>query len=160
MRVIEPYAKVFLNNQKNDYDSSITIRFVISQRDSLKLLRLTEKYNLEYTFFDNKPKKEGVTFIKPSFNSLNEETLLSLWHTAMKHSEDGYTNMITNGATPEQASIVLSDSKQTEIIITALPEVWMKIFQFVLTDPDYKSPQIFHAVLDCLIKNLFENQEE
>ena len=77
-------------------------------------------YSQESTRYCNYSKDKfgnSLTFVKPVFFEEGTETY-ALWEKSMQEIETSYFALLENGATPEQARTVLTNSLKTEIAVT------------------------------------------
>lgn len=107
---------------------SITVRFICDRGVTHELVRHRLcAFSQESTRYCNYGKVGEVTFIKPLFWN-NVFSLFSTWRNAMQHAEDAYLNLLTIGASPQEARSVLPNSLKTEIVTTANLREWRHIF--------------------------------
>ena len=76
-----------------------------------------------YCNYNNK----GMEFIRPSFWEKDSKEYAD-WETFMSVCEIAYIELISNGATPEQARSVLPNSLKTEIVMTFNFRAWLHFF--------------------------------
>jgi thymidylate synthase (FAD) len=89
-------------------------------------------FNIESTRYVNYNKKQ-MEFIKPCFWSnldanYNVSYNYTIWERQMQSAEQAYIDMLSLGATPEQARSVLPMSLKTEIIMSANFREWLHVF--------------------------------
>jgi len=113
-----------------DDHKHVAVRFIIGRQTSHEIVRHRPcSYLQESQRFCgyNQNRFDGqVTFIKPWFADNNR--LYPLWEQAMLDAELKYQNLITRGATPQEARTVLPNSTKTEIIVYASNRQWRHIF--------------------------------
>lgn len=107
-----------------------TVKFVCDRGVSHELVRhrncafaqeSTRYCNYSKDKFDNE-----ITVIEPFFWKDNF-TMFSQWMSVMTIAEYYYFDMLTLGATPQEARSVLPNSLKTEIIVTANEKEWQHI---------------------------------
>lgn len=109
-----------------------TIKFVCDRGVSHELVRhrpcsFAQESQRYCNYSKNKFGGE-VFFINPFFWSEDKEGFRYLsWVKACEHSEEIYLELLANGATPQEARIVLPNSVKTEIIVTANETEWQHI---------------------------------
>lgn len=100
--------------------SSLSVKFIVDRGVSHELVRhriasfaqeSTRYCNYSQDKFDN-----GITFINPFFF---DEAKYQRWLGAMARAETAYMDLLSMGATPQEARSVLPNSTKTEITITA-----------------------------------------
>lgn len=110
--------------------SLLSVKFIVDRGVSHELVRhriasfaqeSTRYCNYSKDKFDN-----GVTFIKPLF--FHDETYQK-WLLAMSLSESAYLDLLSQGATPQEARSVLPNSTKTEIVISANYREWRNFFK-------------------------------
>lgn len=111
----------------------ITIKFTIDRAVSMEIIRhRLASYAQESTRYCNYSKDSfgnEITVIKPCFFDENEPAAerslnrYQMWEMSCAESEKRYFELLTMGATPQEARSVLPNSLKTELIMTAtLPE--------------------------------------
>lgn len=122
---------------------SMSVRFVIDRGVSHELVRHRLcAYSQESTRYCNYSKdRHGgeLTFIRPLFWD-HEELRYRIWEDAMRRAENGYLDLINDGAKPEEARSVLPNSLKTEIVTTANLREWRHIFKMRCSEQAH--PQI------------------
>ena len=106
---------------------SITVRFVCDRGISHEIVRhRLASYSQESTRYCNYINDRfgyEITFIKPCF--LKEGTVAYvLWITAMHLANIMYSDMLSEGCTPQEARSVLPNSTKTEVVMTANLREW------------------------------------
>ena len=106
---------------------SITVRFVCDRGISHEIVRHRiasfSQESTRYCNYSNDRFGSEITFIKPYF--LKDGTVAyALWSTAMHLANIMYSDMLTEGCTPQQARSVLPNSTKTEIVMTANLREW------------------------------------
>lgn len=112
--------------------SSLSVKFIVDRGVSHELVRhriasfaqeSTRYCNYSKDKFDN-----GITFIKPFFFEEGTQNYKE-WIWAMNMAEKAYLQMLSDGATPQEARSVLPNSTKTEITITANYREWRNFFK-------------------------------
>ena len=123
-RNLQPYERMT--------HGSYTVRFVCDRGVSHEIVRhRLASYCQESTRYCNysKGKFDGeLTFIKPCF--FEEETAkYGAWLDAVRLTESFYLELISLGATPQEARSVLPNSLKTELVMTARADEWLWFFK-------------------------------
>jgi len=106
----------------------ISIRFVCDRGVTHELVRhRLVAYTQESTRYCNYS-KEGITFIRPPFWE-EDSYLHRVWLQAMNQAEINYRDLISLGASPQEARSVLPNSLKTEIVATANIREWRHILR-------------------------------
>ena len=112
--------------------ASVTVRFICDRGVSHEIVRhRVASYAQESTRYCNYSKDKfgnEITVIEPFFwdkHSANYKR----WEVACREAEKAYFELITNGATPEEARSVLPNSLKTEIIVTMNMREWRHFFK-------------------------------
>lgn len=112
--------------------ASITVRMICDRGVSHELVRhRIASYSQESTRYCNYADgKFGgeVAFIKPCFWERND-ILMDRWMGAMLAAEYTYKEMLSLGATPEEARSVLPNSLKTEVVVTMNVREWRHFFK-------------------------------
>lgn len=112
--------------------SSLSVKFTVDRGVSHELVRhriasfaqeSTRYCNYSKDKFDN-----GISFIKPCFWETGSDAYVD-WKSAMSIAESHYLDLISKGATPQEARSVLPNSTKTEITITANYREWHNFFK-------------------------------
>lgn len=112
--------------------SSLSVKFIVDRGVSHELVRhriasfaqeSTRYCNYSKDKFDN-----GITFIQPCFWEVGSDAYID-WKSAMSIAESHYLDLISKGATPQEARSVLPNSTKTEITITANYREWRNFFK-------------------------------
>ncbi|MCL2605493.1 MAG: FAD-dependent thymidylate synthase [Defluviitaleaceae bacterium] len=88
-------------------------------------------YSQESTRYCNYAKDKfgnELTFIRPFFWA-EDERKYEVWRETMQKIEDAYMELLTLGATPEEARSILPNSLKTEIIVTMNLRSWRHFFK-------------------------------
>ncbi len=103
----------------------LSVRIVCDRGVSHELVRhRLASYSQESTRYVNY--KSDITVIRPCF--FKENTMeYKYWTSAMFAAQHGYSMLITNGASPQEARCVLPNSLKTEIVMTANLRQWRHI---------------------------------
>ena len=107
--------------------ASITVRFVCDRGVSHEIVRHRiasfSQESTRYCNYSNDRFGYEITFIKPCF--LKEGTVAYvLWSTAMHLANIMYSDMLSEGCTPQEARSVLPNSTKTEVVMTANLREW------------------------------------
>lgn len=131
--------------------ANITVRFVCDRGVTHEIVRhRIASYAQESTRYCNYSEKKfgkEVTFIRPFF--FEGERLLA-WEKAMEFSEKQYLDLITMGASPQEARSVLPNSTKTEIVVTMNLREWRHFFK-LRTAPS-AHPQMREVTIPLLEK--------
>ena len=107
---------------------SITVKFVCDRGVTHEIVRhRLVAYTQESTRYCNYSKK-GMTVINPMFWDEDSEQYKK-WFGAMRYAEDCYNDLISGGASPQEARSVLPNSLKTEIVCTANLREWRHIMK-------------------------------
>lgn len=114
-------------------------------------------YSQESTRYCNYGDKD-IQFILPvQFYGMVEKTAkYQVWEDACLHSEAFYKDMISHGATPQEARTVLNNSLKTEIYVTMNLRAWRHFLKLRMAKSAH--PQIrdlAKQAYDCLIEGLY-----
>ena len=106
---------------------SITVRFICDRGVSHEIVRHRiasfSQESTRYCNYSNDRFGYEITFIKPCF--LKEGTVAYvLWSTAMHLANIMYSDMLSEGCTPQEARSVLPNSTKTEVVMTANLREW------------------------------------
>lgn len=89
-----------------------------------------------------------LTFIRPCFWAENSP-LYQSWYNSMKQAENTYLNMISEGATPQEARSVLPNSLKTEICVKMNMRQWRHFLNLrCAKDAHPQMRQIAFMILD------------
>ena len=108
---------------------SISVRIICDRGVSHEWVRhRIASYSQESTRYCNynSEKFGGIAFIRPYF--AENERLFEIWKAEMESAEKAYTEMLANGAKPEDARSVLPNSLKTEFICTMNLREWRHFF--------------------------------
>lgn len=112
--------------------ASLTVKFICDRGVTHEIVRhRLANYCQESTRYCNYSQDKfgnEITVIEPSFwekGSLQ----YTVWESACKLAEEGYFNLINNGATPQEARSVLPNSLKTELVMTANIREWRHFFK-------------------------------
>lgn len=115
--------------------SGFTVRFIVDRGVSHELVRhRIASFAQESTRYCNYSKdKHGneITVIEPCFwkPDYTYESNFDLWHEACSVAEKAYLDLLSNGATPQEARSVLPNSLKTEVMMTANFREWRSFFK-------------------------------
>ena len=132
-RITEESAKSFVQKLiERGHESvlehaSITVRFICDRGISHEIVRHRiasfSQESTRYCNYSNDRFGYEITFIKPYF--LKEGTVAyALWSTAMHLANIMYSDMLSEGCTPQEARSVLPNSTKTEVVMTANLREW------------------------------------
>lgn len=111
---------------------SVTVRVICDRGVTHEIVRhRLAAYTQESTRYCNYTKgKFGseITVIEPVFWD-KDDPKYKIWEKAMQLVEDCYNELITAGATPQEARSVLPNSLKTEMVITMNLREWRHFFQ-------------------------------
>lgn len=105
----------------------VAVKFIVNRAVSHELVRhricsfLQESQR--YVKLDS-----GVTFIEPSAFYCQGSRAMSDWTEAMQAAENCYDEFIEEGASPQEARLVLPSSTKTELIVYTNLDEWGHIF--------------------------------
>jgi thymidylate synthase (FAD) len=135
----------------------VTVRLVCDRGVSHEIVRhRIASYTQESTRYCNYSENRfggEITFVKPCFwrsGGKQDTAKLSVWENSMKAAEKSYMDLITLGATPQEARSVLPNSLKTEIVITMNLREWRHFFR-LRTAPD-AHPQMREIACSLLDK--------
>lgn len=112
---------------------SISVRFIVDRGVSHQLVRhrLTS-YSQESTRYCNYS-EDGfggeITVIEPAFFGRPWQRKHHIWMLCCKQAEQTYFELLSMGATPQEARSVLPNSLKTEVIMTADLREWRHILR-------------------------------
>lgn len=117
---------------------SVTVRVICDRGVSHEIVRhRIASYSQESTrycnYADDKFGNE-ITVIEPCFfdshsNEFDECYKYSIWYEACKYAEDCYNNLISRGASPQEARSILPNSLKTEMFVTMNLREWRHFFK-------------------------------
>lgn len=135
---------------------SFTVKFIVDRGISHEIVRhRVASYCQESTRYCNYAKDKfgnEITVIKPCFWEEGSSQLIE-WKSAMKIAESHYFDLLSMGATPQEARSVLPNSLKTEVVMTADIREWRHFFK--LRTSDAAHPQIREVAIP-LLKELQE----
>lgn len=109
---------------------SISVRVICDRGVSHEWVRhRIASYSQESTRYCNYNSEKfggGIAFIRPYF--ADNERLFEIWKAEMESAEKAYMDMLANGAKPEDARSVLTNSLKTEFICTMNLREWRHFF--------------------------------
>lgn len=137
-KITEDSAKKFVANViRSDHESvieheKVTVRIICDRGVTHEIVRhRLASYSQEssrYCNYSNEKFGGEITVIKPLFwkeDSLNYK----IWKESCEAAEKAYFDLLTNGATPQEARSVLPNSLKTEIVMTANLREWRHFFK-------------------------------
>lgn len=131
---------------------SITVHIECDRGVSHELVRhRLASYSQESTRYCNYGRDEwGLTFIEPCFWD-KSGIAYSIWLKAMLSAQNAYLEMLSNGASPQEARSVLPNSIKTEIRMTANLREWRHIFKIrALGTAGKPHPQMLEIMVPML----------
>lgn len=112
---------------------SITVRFVVDRGVSHELVRhRLASFSQESTRYCNYGKDKfgnEITVIEPCFWPDKALHKYRWWKDACETAERWYFELLSQGATPQEARSVLPNSLKTEVVMTANPREWRHVFK-------------------------------
>lgn len=112
--------------------ASITVKFVVDRGVSHEIVRhRVASYCQESTRYCNYSKDsfgQEITVIRPYF-WMDDSVQTEAWEKAMEKTEATYMDMLSHGATPQEARSVLPNSVKTEVVMTANLREWRHFFK-------------------------------
>lgn len=128
---------------------SVPVRIICDRGVSHELVRHRLcSFSQESTRYCNYKNKE-MTFIRPFFFK-KDTPLYNIWIVAMYQAEYDYKEMISHGATPQQARSILPNSLKTEMVMTANLRQWRYILDLRCSKAAH--PQMRQIMLPLLVK--------
>lgn len=114
----------------------VSVRVICDRGVSHELVRhRIASYSQESTRYCNYANAKfggELTFIRPLFWK-EDMPQYELWKQAMQHVEDTYMELLSMGASPQEARSVLPNSLKTEIIMTMNMREWRHFFHLRLS---------------------------
>jgi len=108
---------------------SVSVLIVCDRGISHELVRhRLASYAMESQRYVNYGKGAGVTFIEPCYWE-KRSIEYTAWARLCTLAEAAYNDLLTFGATPQQARAVLPNSTKTEIVMTANLREWRHFFK-------------------------------
>lgn len=138
--ITDESAKKFVRNiVRNQHEAmlehaSMTVRFTVDRGVSHELVRhRLASFAQESTRYCNYSQDKfgnELTFIEPFyFDTSDRFHLKSEWMLSMYEAEQHYFNLLSMGASPQEARAVLPNSLKTEVIMTANMREWRHFFK-------------------------------
>lgn len=110
----------------------ITVRIICDRGVTHEIVRhRIASYSQEstrYCNYSNDKFGNELTFIRP-FYWKNDGLKMDIWEDSMRQIEDKYMDLITLGATPQEARAILPNSLKTEIVVTMNLREWRHFFK-------------------------------
>ena len=111
---------------------SVTVHFIVDRGVSHEIVRhRLASYSQEstrYCCYINEKFGSEITVIEPFFFTKGSMKY-DLWEESCKNAQAHYFALLGNGATPQEARSVLSNSLKTELVITANSREWRHFFK-------------------------------
>ena len=138
----------------------VTVRFTVSRAVTHELVRHRlcsfAQESQRYVGY-NKNKFGGeIAVIKPCFLTENSPTY-NIWREAQEAAEKAYMDLINEGAKPQEAREVLTNSTKAEIVVTAPLDQWERMF---LLRCDTPAHPCMREVMIPLFNVLYEREPE
>jgi len=129
----------------------VTVRFIIDRGVSHELVRhRIGSYSQESTRYCNYGRR-GIEFIQPFFLLGGEHVKrYNIWLRVMEACEKGYLEFLEDGASLDEARIVLPFSLKTEIVVTYNLRAWRHFFR--LRASNRAHPQMREVVRPLLAR--------
>ena len=109
-----------------------TVKIICDRGVSHEIVRhRLASYSQESTRYCNYGKDKfgnEITLIKPFFWS-SDESKYQIWLSTMQTIENAYLELISLGASPEEARSILPNSLKTEIVVTMNMRQWRNFFK-------------------------------
>ena len=118
--------------------SQLTVKFVCDRGVSHELVRHRlfsfAQESQRYCNYSKDKFNANITFIEPFFwnrddGDENKNFLYRVWADACENAEFRYFQLLSNGATPQEARTVLPNSTKTEIVVTGNYREWRAFFK-------------------------------
>lgn len=107
---------------------SFSVKFTVDRGVSHEIVRhRVASYAQESTRYCNYGKSGDVVFIEPCFYE-PDSYQYQLWEQSVAKAEEMYLELLSYGATPQEARDVLPTSVKTEIVMTANLREWRHFF--------------------------------
>ena len=130
---------------------SCTVKFICDRGISHELVRhRLASFSQESTRYANYSKQrfgKEITVIRPMFWSENSEEF-KIWEKSMQNAENCYLELISKGASAQEARSVLPNSLKTEVVVTCNIREWRHIFSLRCDKPAH--PQMRQIMLPLL----------
>lgn len=117
---------------------SFSVKFIVDRGVSYELVRhRVASFAQESTRYCNYSNKGGeITVIQPCYINKSvdleeravENAEYMIWHSDMILAEEAYLDLLSIGATPQEARAVLPNSLKTEVVMTANLREWRHFF--------------------------------
>jgi len=128
---------------------NISIRFICDRGITHEIVRhRLASYTQESTRYCDYA-GQGVTFINPLFWK-EDSYCYKVWLQSMKQAEINYRDLISFGASPQEARSVLPNSLKTEIVVTTNIREWRHILK--LRTSKAAHPQIRELMTPLLVE--------
>lgn len=109
--------------------ASMSVRFIVDRGVSHELVRhRLAAFSQESTRYCNYGKADSITVIQPCFWAEDSDQFVC-WKHAMRHAESYYMELLSHGASPQEARSVLPNSLKTEIVMTCNLREWRHVFR-------------------------------
>lgn len=130
-----------------------TAVFTVDRGVTHELVRMRESsFAQESTRYCNYAKDKfgaEITVIKPCFTNWDEHRF-NIWEDACRYAEEKYFDLLSAGATPQEARDVLPTSVKSEIAVTANLNEWRHIFNLRACDATGPAHPQMHEVMQPL----------
>ena len=117
---------------------SFSVKFIVDRGVSHELVRhRVASFAQESTRYCNYGHEGEITVIEPCYLikpvNIQENTTAvaryTIWHSDMMLAEEAYLDLLSTGATPQEARAVLPNSLKTEVVMTANLREWRHFFK-------------------------------
>jgi len=99
---------------------SLSVRFVVNRSFTHEIVRHRiasfAQESQRYVNYGKEKHGSEITFIRPTF--YKNQKLMDTWELSMKEAEKNYFYLLSDGAKPQEARLVLPNSTRTEIVVT------------------------------------------
>ena len=116
--------------------SQLTVKFICDRGVTHELVRHRlfsfAQESQRYCNYSKDKFDANVTFIKPYFwlgDDDHSKIAYQIWEDACLKAEQAYFDLLSRGATPQEARTVLSNSTKTEIVVTGNYREWRAFFK-------------------------------
>ena len=132
-----------------EHGSAISVKFTVDRGVSHEMVRHRiasfAQESTRYCNYGSGKFGNEITVIAPLGLTAAQ---YDYWYTTCGVIEHSYLTMLNDGLSPQMARSVLPNSLKTEIVITANPREWRKIFS--LRTPEAAHPQMREVMIPLL----------
>jgi thymidylate synthase (FAD) len=133
-----------------EHGPAISVKFIVDRGVSHEMVRHRiasfAQESTRYCNYGTGKFGNEITVIAPY--DLMDAKQYDCWYTACAIAERTYLTLLKDGLAPQMARSVLPNSLKTEIVITANPREWRKIFS--LRTPETAHPQMREVMIPLL----------